>query len=272
LLTLIEQRLALLQKLGVEATLVLSFTEELCRLTPRQYVKNILIDSVGASLISVGYNHHFGRDREGNPALLAELGASLGFSVKVSSPVYVDGIEVSSSKIREAIVDGQIELANQLLDRPYAIIGEVIPGASRGKAIGFPTANLLTDVFQVVPRQGVYAGLAKLNVNEPLPAVINIGTRPTFESAQATAMAKPEAPSSTNPLVEVHILDFDENIYSQKLELSFCKYLRSERRFESISALKNQILADCEQSKAYFHSPDRNTKARITQPKRRQPA
>jgi riboflavin kinase/FMN adenylyltransferase len=250
LLTVIEQRLALFQKLGVEAALVLTFTEELCRLSPQEYVKNILIDSMGARLISVGFNHHFGRDREGDPALLAALGKTMGFSVSVSPPVFIDGLEVSSSKIREALVNGEIELANKLLSRPYAVGGEVIAGAKRGREIGFPTANLMAEEFQVLPKNGVYAGQARLGRNGPVPAVINVGLRPTFP--QSPSQRKAEEQPAAKPLVEIHIFDFDEDIYGQELEVSFYKYLRAERKFDSAGSLKAQILLDCKQSKNYF--------------------
>ena len=251
LLTVIEQRLALFEKLGVEATLVLDFTEELCRLPPAEYVKQILLESMGVKLISVGYNHHFGKDREGNPELLAELGSKMGFSVRVAPPVFVDGQEVSSSRIREALLKGEIELANNLLSRPYAIMGQVVRGAGRGRSIGIPTANLLTEEFQFIPARGVYVGQARLKGREPLPTVINIGTRPTFDAQTGGSQANKDA---SKFLIEAHILDFSHDIYDQKLELSFCQYLREEKKFDSATHLKTQILADCQKAKAFFQS------------------
>jgi riboflavin kinase / FMN adenylyltransferase len=246
LLTVIDQRLALFEKLGVQAALILDFTEELCRLTPSQYVKNILVASMGAKLISVGYNHHFGRDREGNPHLLAKFGKSMGFSVMVSAPVFSDGAEVSSSRIREALMRGDIEIANNLLSRPYEIAGTVVAGEARGRTIGVPTANLLTEEFQVMPAQGVYAGKARLPNGDALPAVINIGVRPTFTTSAGQTVTK--------SLVEVHIFNFDQDIYGQKLTVSFYKYLRAEKKFDSVSQLKTQIQSDCQSAKQYFEA------------------
>jgi riboflavin kinase/FMN adenylyltransferase len=248
LLTVIDQRLAQFEKLGVQAVLVLNFTEELCRLTPSEYVRNILVDTIGAKYISVGYNHHFGRDREGNPTLLAELGKKLDFSVQVAPPIFVDGQEVSSSRIREALMSGEIEGANKLLSRPYAIVGKIVTGNARGRSIGIPTANLATEEFQVIPARGVYVGEAQLAKGETLPAVINVGLRPTFENDKL----KHEAKETANLLVEVHILDFNENIYDQKLEVRFLKYLRKEQKFDSVAALKEQILNDCRQASEFF--------------------
>lgn len=244
LLTAIDQRLALFEKLGVEAVLVLTFTEELCRLTPAQYVQNILVDSMGAKSISVGFNHHFGRDREGNPTLLADLGQAMGFSLTVSPPIFVDGLEVSSSKIREALLSGQIELANKMLSRPYAAAGDVVEGAKRGRTIGIPTANLLTEQYQVIPAKGVYAGKVELRDDRILPAVINVGVRPTFDGGKETGTSK--------PLIEAHIFDFDQDIYGHRLEVQFHQYLREERKFDSPATLKTQILADCQQARHYF--------------------
>lgn len=252
LLTVIDQRLAQFEKLGVEAALVLNFTEELCRLTPAEYVKNILVEAMGAKFISVGYNHHFGRDREGNPKLLAELGKNLGFSVQVAPPIFVDGQEVSSSRIREAIVAGEMEVANRLLSRPYAIVGQVVSGDARGRSIGIPTANLATEEYQVIPARGVYVGTARLAKGEAMPAVINVGLRPTFASDKLKQEAASSGRDSSNLLVEAHILDFNENIYNQKLEVCFLKYLRKEQKFDSVAALKEQILSDCRQAGQYL--------------------
>ena len=248
LLTVIDQRLAQFEKLGVEAALVLNFTEELCRLSPSEYVKNILVEAMGAKFISVGYNHHFGKDREGNPELLAELGKKLGFTVQVAPPVFVDGQEVSSSRIREALASGEIEVANRLLSRPYAIVGKVVTGDARGRSIGIPTANLATEEFQVIPARGVYVGKAQLRIGETLPAVINVGLRPTFDKAQTGQ----DPAAAEKHLVEVHILDFNEDIYNETLEVSFLKYLRPEQKFDSVASLKEQISSDCRRALEYF--------------------
>ena len=240
LLTVIEQRLELFAELGVEATLALSFTEDLCKLTPHEYVRSVLIESMGARSISVGYNHHFGRDREGNPALLKQYGESMGFSVHVAPMIVVDEAEVSSSRARELVMEGDVEAAQRLLTRPYAIYGEVVQGEGRGRKLGFPTANMKLYEFQCVPKGGVYMGTARLEDGRRFTSVINVGYRPTFKQAATTAR-----PTANDLLVEVHILDFDQFIYGQKLYVEFLKYLRSEQKFDGVESLKKQIEIDC---------------------------
>ncbi len=181
LLTVIEQRLDLFAGLGVEVALVLTFSEELCRLSPLQYVEEVLVGAMGARSISVGHNHHFGRDREGNAQLLQQFGQKRDFIVHVAPMVYVENIEVSSSRIRKLIESKDMELANKLLSRPFTLRGEVVQGAKRGRVLGFPTANLMPAFNQLVPPTGVYAGTVQIAGHARLEqAVINIGYRPTF--------------------------------------------------------------------------------------------
>lgn len=252
ILTTIEQRLALFEALGVEVALVLSFSEELCRLSPKEYVENILMAAMGACFISVGYNHHFGRDRQGDADLLVQLGQVMGFKVEVTSAILLDGKEVSSSRIREAIWHGDMESAHRWLSRPYTILATVVRGSARGRSIGFPTANLSTEIFQVMPRQGVYIGQARLSKDRLIPALINVGTRPTFEQSPIDGMSIKDL---ARPLtIEVHLLDFDQDIYGQQLAVSFLKYLREERKFTDLPALQDQIRTDCREAISYFGS------------------
>lgn len=239
LLTVIEQRLELFEQLGVQATLALSFTEDLCRLSPREYVETVLVGGLGAKSISVGYNHHFGRDREGNPDLLRQIGQDLDFCVHVSPMVYVDGIEVSSSRVREAVCAGDMETATKLLSRPFAVRGEVIRGEARGRKLGFPTANLAVSNVQLIPARGVYAGRARIDSGVLLPAVINVGYRPTFNRSTNSD------PAQDGLLVEVHLLDFNQDIYNKTMVVEFLKFLRAEKKFDGIEALRDQIANDC---------------------------
>lgn len=254
LLTVIEQRLELFASLGVEATLALSFTEDLCRLSPQEYVETVLVKSMGARSISVGHNHHFGRDREGDPALLSQLGKELDFCVHVAPMVEIDGQEVSSSRVREALSAGRVDLAARLLSRPYAILGQVVPGAGRGHGLGFPTANIGVAHYQLIPGRGVYAGRARLSGGERVDAVINVGYRPTF-SRSAAANGKGLLPADQDSLcVEVHLLNFDRDLYGSKMQVEFLKFLREEQKFESIDALKTQIAADCNVAREFLKS------------------
>ncbi len=235
LLTLIEQRLAIFEGLGIEAVLALTFTEALCRLSAQEYVQTVLVNGMGAKSISVGFNHHFGRQREGDPQLLAQYGKSLRFTVNVAKPVFFDNIEVSSSKIRECLENTNLDLANKLLSRPFSLLGKVKKGDGRGSQLGFPTANLEISSLQMLPAYGVYAAkvtLAKESITRP--AVVNIGVRPTIDA------------NATHPLAEVHLLDFKGDLYDQNIEVHFYKYLRPEKKFSNLEALKAQIQIDCQ--------------------------
>jgi len=247
LLTLIEQRLALFEALGVETTLVLTFTEELCRLSAREYVESVLVNGMNAKLISVGYNHHFGRQREGNPQLLSEFGQSMNFEVQIAKPVFLDSIEVSSSKIRECLASANLDLANKLLSRPFSLRGKVVAGEGRGAKLGFPTANLEISPVQMLPAQGVYGATVRIldQINEKTlhQAVANIGSRPTFDKTGNAAV-----------VTEVHLLDFKDNLYHKNLEIYFHKYLRAEKKFPHIDALKAQIDSDCQKAHNWLSS------------------
>ncbi len=240
LLTDIDQRLHLFESLGVEATLVLTFSEALCRLSPREYVENVLVGAMGARSISVGHNHHFGRDREGNPDLLRQFGETMGFSVHVAPMVFVNETEVSSSAIRESIVDGDMTKAASLLSRCYCVGGQVVKGDGRGRQIGFPTANVQLREFQLIPRTGVYAGRVRLSNAETFGAVINVGYRPTFKAASGI---------NEDPLVEAHLFDFDRDIYGDKCTVEFLEYLRTEKKFDGVEGLKEQINLDAKKAR-----------------------
>jgi riboflavin kinase/FMN adenylyltransferase len=247
LLTVIEQRLDLFSALGVEAALVLTFSEELCRLTPFEYVEQVLVESMGAKSISVGHNHHFGRDREGNAQLLQQFGQKRDFVVHVAPMVFVENLEVSSSRIRELIQNKDLELANQLLSRPFALRGEVVEGAKRGRVLGFPTANLLAAFNQLVPPTGVYAGSVKIGGATGFePAVINIGYRPTFAGGKGSNEAEKAA------TIEAHLLDYQGDLYGQVIEIAFLKFLRDEKKFDGLEALTNQIAQDCQVARCYL--------------------
>ncbi len=250
LLTVIDQRLNLFASMGVDFALALNFTEELCKLSPFEYVESILVGSLGARSISVGPNHHFGRDREGDAQLLTKMGTDLQFVVHVAEMVTVGGIEVSSSKIRELIQAGEMDGATRLLSRPFGLMGKVVEGDKRGRTLGFPTCNLELYEFQVVPRRGVYAGMTSLSDGRSIPSVINIGLQPTFNRDRAEG----EEPETKDLRVEAHLLDFTGDLYGQVIEIKFHKYLRGEKRFDGPESLKAQIAADIETSRSLLLS------------------
>ncbi len=239
LLTLIEQRQELFASMGIEATLVLTFTEELCLLSPEEYVKKVLVDCMGAVSLSIGFNHRFGRNREGDGQLLSQLGLTHGYSVHVAPEIVLDTGEVSSSAIRESILKGDLERSCQLLSRPYTVLGNVRSGDGRGRLLGFPTANISTHPEQMLPCPGVYVGIVCLSDRSRRPCVVNVGHRPTFGNGNTLT-------------VEAHLLDFCGDLYDMTLSLEFLHFLRGERKFSSIDELKGQITADCQAAADYF--------------------
>jgi len=227
-LATLEERLALIAELGLDATVVVAFTPELARMEPEAFVKDVLVGRLRAREVVLGFNHTFGRGARGDARLLRALGERLGFAVHVMPPLVVDGQPVSSSAIRAALEQGDVERARRYLGRPYALAGEVVAGAGRGRALGVPTANLRPERPVLLPR-GVYAAHAETGAGR-YAAVVNIGVRPTF--------------GETTPVVEAHLLDFAGVLYGQRLRLAFAARLRDERRFPDVEALRRQIAED----------------------------
>ncbi|MBI5172672.1 MAG: bifunctional riboflavin kinase/FAD synthetase [Candidatus Obscuribacter sp.] len=248
LLSVIEERLSLFDQLGVDFALVLTFSEELCRLSPSEYVETMLVECLGARSISVGHNHHFGRDREGDAKLLERIGKEKDFVVHAADMVYVDGLEVSSSRIRDLVIGKNLDLAARLLSRPFSLRGTVVRGDMRGRTLGFPTANVQHAFNQLVPPCGVYAGFAQVldEPGEKRLCVINIGVRPTFKNPELKISMGTTEPILT---VEAHLLDFDGDLYDKPMKLEFHKHLRDERKFDNLDALKAQIGEDCSMAK-----------------------
>lgn len=224
----LDERLALIADTGVEATVVLRFTAALAAMEPEAFVQDVLIDRLRARVVVVGYNHRFGRGARGDASLLQALSGRLRFGAHVVPPLMVDGVPVSSSEIREALRAGDVERANHYLGRPYAVGGEVVAGAGRGRTLGFPTANIRPDRRLLVPA-GVYACRAQV-AGDVHPAVVNVGVRPTFGEQVL--------------VVEAHLLDFSGSLYGRPIRLGFVSRLRDERRFTGPEALREQIDID----------------------------
>ncbi len=239
LLTMPEQRLEICESLGIEAALLLSFTEELCRLSPQDYVHQVLLEAMGAVSLSVGYNHRFGKNRIGTPDLLREIGDKHGYVVHVAPEVLIDDEPVSSSRIRDSLAKGEVELTRRLLGRAYTVKGPVEKGDGRGRTIGFPTANVATPPELILPANGVYCGFCNLTGGKTHPCVMNVGLRPTFGD-------------NLQVRTEVHIFDFHDDIYDQELNVRFTNFIRKEQKFSGIEELKTQILKDCEMARAHL--------------------
>ncbi|HEX5184310.1 MAG TPA: bifunctional riboflavin kinase/FAD synthetase [Allosphingosinicella sp.] len=233
-LTSLDQRARLLEAAGVDAMFVFLFDRDFAALGPEDFVRLWLVERLGAAGVVTGEDFTFGRNRGGDVAMLAAFGARYGFAAETVAPVREDGETISSSRIRAALQAGDCETATTLLTRPFAIEGVVEHGDKRGRAIGYPTANIPLDRY-VRPLFGIYAVRGRLADGRMLDGAANLGIRPTF--------APPKE------LLEPFFFDFDGDLYGQAVEIGLISYLRPEERFESIAALRAQMALDCEEAK-----------------------
>lgn len=234
-LTTPEERANLLGDLGVDVVITFPFTPPVSKISAQEFI-TMLRHHLGMQHLLVGPDFALGHNRIGNIHYLSEIGKSLGFTVNTITPFELEGQIVSSSRIRAALRDGDLELVNNLLGRPYFVKGQVVPGDGRGHTIGIPTANLSLWIERALPMSGVYVTQGLIN-GDSYGAVTNIGTRPTFASDHERLQ------------VEAHLLDFDEQIYGLEVRLDFISHLRDERKFSGIDALVNQIQQDIIQAK-----------------------
>jgi riboflavin kinase/FMN adenylyltransferase len=233
-ITTLEERLELIAGTGIDTTVVIPFTPAVASIEAKAFVQNVLIGTLQAREIVVGFNHRFGRGARGDAQFLESLAAPLGFRAHIVPALLVDGVAVSSSEIRAALQRGDLPNAERLLGRPYSIRGEVVRGAGRGRTLGFPTANVKTERPLGLP-VGVYVCRLLVGAREH-QAVVNVGYRPTF--------------GETDLSVEAHVLDFAGDLYDQRVTLTFLRRLREERKFPSVDALKEQIALDVAAARA----------------------
>jgi riboflavin kinase/FMN adenylyltransferase len=241
LLTDLDQKLELLQQTGIDATLIVEFNRERSTEDPALFVKRVLVDALRAQVVVVGEDFHFGFNRGGNVAMLRELGKQFDFQVEpVKLITRPDGVEepVSSTSIRRALAGGQVEIATNLLGRAYEVRGVVVNGDKRGRMIGFPTANVEVPNAMCLPADGVYAGKFQCDDGSVHACAINLGRRPTFFE------------HADHSLLEAHLLDFDGDLYGQKVSVTFEHFLRSERKFDGLDAIKSQLLLDVAAARA----------------------
>jgi riboflavin kinase/FMN adenylyltransferase len=235
LLTPTEEKLSLLRELNIERVILINFTLEFAQKDSADFVKEVLYDTIGFSEIVIGHDHAFGHNRSGNISTLRELSEQLGFRVDKLEPFEKDGEVVSSSRIRSFLESGQIEKATKILGRNYAIRGHVVEGDRRGRELGFPTANLeIAETNKLIPQNAVYAVKALVG-KRWYGGMMNIGARPTFDNAGST--------------IEVHLLDFDGDLYGQDLEIRFERKLREQKRFADLRDLVEQLNIDRERTK-----------------------
>jgi len=235
----LDENLDRMATIGLDAALVVPFTLEFSRMEAEAFVVEVLVKTLGVREVVVGFNHTFGRDARGTPALLTELGQRHGFATHVLPPLEIDGQTVSSSAIRDALQAGDVERAQRFLGHPYRVTGTVRRGAGRGRTLGFPTANLRPD-RSLILAAGVYAARAAWDGTRA-DAVVNVGYRPTFGEDQFW--------------VEAYIFDFDGDLYDRTLALEFLARIRAETRFPDVEALRRQVAADMEAARRVLRQP-----------------
>ncbi|MEO8238012.1 MAG: bifunctional riboflavin kinase/FAD synthetase [Flavobacterium sp.] len=230
LLSTIAEKSKLLEKSGIENLVIHPFNETFSRLTAEEFVHSILVNQFHIQKIIIGHDHRFGRNRTANIDNLIAFGAEYGFEVEQISAQEIQDVSVSSTKIRKALQDGNMNLANEYLGYAYFLTGEVVKGKQLGRTIGFPTANIqIEEDYKLIPKNGVYVVKTTINQKE-IFGMMNIGFNPTVNGQKQT--------------IEVHLLDFDEDIYGQRLEISLLQYLREEQKFDSVELLKEQLNQD----------------------------
>jgi riboflavin kinase/FMN adenylyltransferase len=235
LLNTLEEKIGLLEKAGVDHLIIHPFNREFSMLSSKEFISQILVGALHTKMLVIGYDHHFGKNREGSFDHLKEFGPIYGFDVEEIPAQEVKHTEVSSTKIRQALSAGDVETANSFLGYSYMLSGTVVKGRMLGRSIDFPTANLhVNDPFKLIPADGVYAVMVKRE-KETLKGMLNIGMRPTVDGKART--------------IEVNILDLNADLYGETLTLEFVKRLRNEIKFDGIESLKQQLIKDREQTR-----------------------
>lgn len=235
LLTTLDERCEILDELAIDLLLVIPFDRDFSLLSSEEFIRDIIYDKIGVSEFVIGYDHHFGRNREGTIETLEKLGNELGFKAKVVSKQEIGEETVSSTTIRKTISDeGNMEKAAKMLQRLYRLNGVVVHGDKRGKEMGYPTANIQRlDSRKIIPKNGIYT--VKLRFNQKwFGGMMSIGIRPTFQKQKR--------------VLEVHIFDFDQNIYGQKAQLRFLSRTRDEIKYDSVEELIKQMQRDEQES------------------------
>ncbi len=240
LLNTIEERSQLLEKAGLQNLIIHPFDQAFSRLTAEEFVKNILVEIFNIKKIIIGHDHRFGRNRTANIDDLIVFGREYGFEVEQISAQEIDEVSISSTKIRNALHDGKILLANEYLGYHYFFSGTVVHGKKLGRTIGFPTANLeIEENYKLIPAYGVYAVDCVVE-NQTLKGMLNIGIKPTFEGETAS--------------VEVHLFDFNADLYGKKIKVVLRKHIREEQKFSSVEDLKAQLKKDELFARDFFES------------------
>jgi riboflavin kinase/FMN adenylyltransferase len=230
LLTTIDERIELIEKEGIDETLIIKFTPEFSQTSYIDFFRNTIVNTLGTKAMVLGFNHAFGKNREGDAAHLKVLAPEMGILIEEIAPVEKDGISISSTKIRDALKAGLMVNANAWLDRPYSIAGSVVHGDALGRELGFPTANLQIDPVKLIPTDGVYAAKV-IHDGKHYKAALSIGTKPTVSDTGERT-------------IEVLLLGFNGDLYGKRLTVECLRYLRPQKKYASIEELKLSIAND----------------------------
>ncbi|MBZ2173829.1 bifunctional riboflavin kinase/FAD synthetase [Schnuerera sp. xch1] len=234
IITSYSQKLKLLKELGVEIVYTIDFDKNVMKLTPEEFIKDILLDKLNTKLVTVGFNYRFGNKASGDSKYLKTIGMKEGFEVNIIKPIYIDNEIVSSTNIRNLIRSGDIDKANSFLNRSYSVLGIVVEGTSRGRKLGFPTANIKLNDNYVVPHTGVYKTITMIDDKKYL-SLTNIGYNPTFDGDELK--------------IETYILNFRNNIYGKLIEINFDEFIRDDIKFSTAGELIKQMKKDVEHIK-----------------------
>lgn len=230
LLSTFEEKTKLLRQFGIDHLITIPFTKEFSQMSSQEFIKKVLIDSIETKKLVIGYDHRFGKNREGSFEYLKANSADFGFELEEISRQDVEEIGVSSTKIRKSLESGDVKTAMTYLGRPYELNGIVIKGQQIGRSIGFPTANIhIPNDYKLIPKDGVYAVEALVG-GSIYKSMLNIGNRPTVDGTKKT--------------VEANLFDFQGDLYDKQITVYFREFIRDEHKFESLEALKNQLILD----------------------------
>ncbi len=229
LLNTVEEKSQLIEKLGIDYLFLKEFDENFRNLTGEEFVKQILVEKLNVKYLIVGYDHSFGKNKSGNFELLQKLSKELDFEVEQMEAINIHNKTISSTKVRNALLDGKIKDANEMLGYPYSLTGKVVDGKKLGRTIGFPTANIETETIKLLPQKGAYI-VEVWHKDQFYKGMLSIGTNPTVNGEKLT--------------VEVNILNFNEDIYNQKIKIVFRDFLHEEIKFESLEKLIERLEED----------------------------
>ena len=242
LLSTVEEKIKILEQSGLDFLIIHPFTQKFSRLSATEFVRDLLVNSLRAKKIIIGYDHRFGRNRNANITDLIAFGTTLDFEVEEISAQEIDDVSVSSTKIRKALEEGNVQTANAYLGYHYMLTGTVKKGKGIGRQLNFPTANIhIEESYKLIPKNGSYIVQSKIG-QRIIYGMMNIGFNPTISEKEASGKRKES--------IEVHFFEFNENLYDQTLQIDILQRLRDEQKFESVDALKEQLAKDKEKSLA----------------------